>query len=367
MAFDNRYSAVDRLLHQLAFATRKAQIGLADLEDVIFRHQVARHELDRPLFITALPRAGTTLLLELCVASGTFASHTYRHMPFVLIPMLWSRLSQGFRRSDAPRQRAHGDAMLVSVDSPEAFEEMVWMAFWPQRYHDDRIVPWRDEEDSDFLDFLTNHFKKIVALSATAGDGWCDLVHSPRRYASKNNLTIARVAWLARHVRDALFVIPFRDPLQHGASLLRQHLNFVDIHRRDAFARRYMAGVGHFEFGDTLRPVDFDGWLDRATHRNPRDLGFWLEYWCAAYRSLLAEAAERVRFVNYAALCADPRLGLERLAQFIQVENQHAFLAQAARIHTPPCHEIDGALLDATLVEEAKTLHSRLIARSLVD
>jgi hypothetical protein len=367
MAFEHHYSAVDRLLHQLAFSTRKAQIGLADLEDVIFRDQLACRELDRPLFITALPRAGTTLLLELCVASGTFASQTYRHMPFVLIPMLWNRFSQGFRRFDAPRERAHGDGMLVSVDSPEAFEEMAWIAFWPKRYQGDRIVPWREEEDDMFRDFLNNHFKKIVALSAKAGDGMSDLANAPPRYGSKNNLNIARIAWLARHFRDALFVIPFRDPLQQCASLRRQHLNFLEIHRRDPFAKRYMEGIGHFDFGDNLRPVDFDGWLDSSKHRDPREMGFWLEYWCATYRSLLAQATDRVRFVNYDALCADPRSGLERFAQFIQVEPKDALLARAARIHAPSSHDIDCALLDETMVEEAKALHSHLAALSIID
>jgi hypothetical protein len=366
VAFEHRYSAVDRLLHRLAFATRKAQIGLADLEDVLFRDQLARYALDRPLFITALPRAGTTLLLELCVASGTFASQTYRHMPFVLIPLLWDRLSHGFRRFDAPRERAHGDGMLVSVDSPEAFEETAWIAFWPKRYQGDRIVPWQAEDDGMFREFLNNHFKKVVALSATAGDGLADRSHAPPRYASKNNLNMARIAWLARHFRDALFVIPFRDPLQQCASLLRQHLNFLEIHRRDPFAKRYMGGIGHFDFGDNLRPVDFDGWLDRSQHRDPRELGFWLAYWCAAYRSLLVEATERVRFVNYDALCADPRSGLERLAHFIQVENTHAFLAQAARIQAPPPHDLDCALLDGTTVAEAKALHAHLAALSIV-
>jgi Sulfotransferase family len=361
MAFENRYSALDRLLHNLAFSTRKAQIGLADLEDVIFRDRLARHEVDRPVFITALPRGGTTLLLELCVASGTFASHTYRHMPFVLIPILWNRFSQGFRRFDAARERAHGDGMLVNVDSPEAFEEMAWMACWPTRYQRDRIMPWRDEEDSGFRDFLNNHFKKIIALSAKAGDGMSDRSHSLLRYASKNNLNIARITWLARHFRDALFVIPFRDPLQQCASLCRQHLNFLEIHRRDPFAKHYMKGIGHFEFGDNLRPVDFDGWLDSSKHRDPRELGFWLAYWWATYRSLLAEATERVRFVNYDALCADPRSGLEQIAQFIQVENKNAFLAQTARIHAPSSHEIDGTLLDDTMVEEAKALHAQLV------
>lgn len=366
MAVANRYAVVDRLLHRLAFATRRAQIGLADLEDRLFRARLARYALHRPLFITALPRAGTTLLLELCVASGAFASHTYRHMPFVLVPMLWDRLSRGFRRAGAPRERAHGDGMLVSVDSPEAFEEMAWMAFWSQHYRRDRIAPWRGDEDGGFREFLTSHCTKIVALAAEADDGMADRPPSPLRYASKNNLNIARIAWLARHFPDALFVIPFRDPLQQCASLRRQHLNFLGIHRRDAFAKRYMQGIGHFEFGDDLRPVDFDGWLDRATHRDPTELGFWLEYWCAAYRSLLAEATDRVCLVDYDALCADPRSGLERLVQFIQVEPQHALLAQAARVRAPSPHDIDGAVFDDKVVAEAKALHAQLAALSLV-
>jgi hypothetical protein len=73
-----------------------------------------------------------------------------------------------------------------------------------------------------------------------------------------------------------------------------------------------------------------------------------------------------VRFVNYDALCADPRSGLEPIAQFIQVENKNAFLAQAARIHAPSSHEIDGTLLDDTMVEGAKALHAQLVMCSIV-
>jgi hypothetical protein len=294
MAFENRYSILDRLLYTLAFSTRQAQIGMADLEDIIFRDQLTHHALDRPIFITALPRAGTTLLLELCVASGACASHTYRHLPFVLLPLLWHRLSKGFRRADVPRERAHGDGMLVSVDSPEAFEEMVWLAFWPEHYKRDRILPWQEEEHSVFRDFLENHCKKIVAVSATGDDDRSDCPGTSLRYVSKNNGNIARLPWLVRHFRDALFVIPFRDPVQHCASLRRQHLNFLEIHRRDAFARTYMKGIGHFDFGDNLRPVDFAGWLDISPYRNPLQMDFWLAYWRVAYGSLIDAATERV-------------------------------------------------------------------------
>ena len=60
------------------------------------------------------------------------------------------------------------------------------------------------------------------------------------------------------------------------------HLNFLEIHRCNRFAKSYMKGIGHFDFGDNLRPVDFDSWLDRLKHHDPREMGFWLEYWHAA-------------------------------------------------------------------------------------
>ena len=327
MAFENRYSAFDRLLHKLAFSTRKAQIGLADIEEIIFRNQIACHELDRPLFVTALPRAGTTLLLEVCVASGEFASHTYRNMPFVLIPMLWNRLSEGFRRSDVPMERAHGDGMLISVDSPEALEESVWIAFWPDRYKRDRIMPWREEEDGTFRAFLENHFKKIVALSAPEGNGMAALPSTPRRYVSKNNLNIARITWLARNFRDALFLIPFREP----NSALRISAPPASKLPRDPSTRPLRKAVHGgdrtFRFRRNLRPVDFDGWLRQFEASRPGKnelLGRVLAG--PPIARLSKRQRERVRFLNYDGFRAHPLLGLERVANFIDVENNDKFL-----------------------------------------
>ena len=129
MAFENRYSLLDRSLHRLSFGTRSVQVGLADIEEQVFRKQLQHVAIQQPVFITGLPRAGTTLLLELCVDSGEFATHTYRDMPFLLNPMLWRQFSAIFSHADVPRERAHGDGMLVSVDSAEAFEEIVWHTF----------------------------------------------------------------------------------------------------------------------------------------------------------------------------------------------------------------------------------------------
>ena len=127
-----------------------------------------------------------------------------------------------------------------------------------------------------------------------------------------------------------------------------------------------MEGIGHFDFGKTLRPVDFEGWYDRSKYHNPKEIGFWLEYWCATYRSLIGEAAQRVALLNYDAFCAEPGRGLERITQFIEVGNKSAFLAQVQRIHAPSSHELEDDRLDETLVEEAKALYSRLAAFSIV-
>ena len=62
MSFRNSYGWLDRSLHRMAFATPSAQLGFADLECKLFRRELDGVRADRPLFVTGLPRAGTTIL-----------------------------------------------------------------------------------------------------------------------------------------------------------------------------------------------------------------------------------------------------------------------------------------------------------------
>ena len=357
MELSERYSSVDRLLHRLAFATAPIQIEMADLEDRMFRQDLAGIEVDRPVFITALPRAGTTLLLELCVALDEFASHCYRDMPFVLLPMLWDRLSRGFRRSDAPVERAHGDGMMVNLDSAEAFEEMIWRAMWPGHYLGDRIVPWDRCDNREFPQAFRNHLRKVVALR-----------HRSRavvpRYVSKNNGSIGRTGALLDCCPDATIVVVLREPVQHAASLLRQHHQFLAIHARDRFAKEYMNGIGHLEFGANLRPIDFDGWLNAAQHPDPTTIDFWLEYWVAAYRHLLARRSA-LHFLPYDWLCAYPDDGLDRLAAVVDIRDRQSWMAQRWRIKPPGRHNVDMSALDQKLLSHANELYQTLLEHSL--
>jgi hypothetical protein len=358
MAFENRYSKLDRTLHQIAFNSYPFQVAVSTFEDRWFAKRLSTIDIKKPVFITALPRAGTTLLLEMCVALDEFASHSYRDMPFILTPMFWNYYSEKFQQQTSPQARAHNDGMLVDVDSPEAFEEVVWKSYWEQQYKEDRIIPWKNADDSEFSMFLRNHMRKIIALRANETD-------ATHRYVSKNNLNIARIGLLHRLFPDAIIIVPFRQPLQHAASLLRQHLNFIEIHSHDKFARDYMAAIGHYDFGENLRPIDFDSWLGSSQYTDPLVLPFWVEYWTAAYRHLLEAAKDRIHFISYEALCENPEHGLRRMADIIDFKEHTAFLNQASRISAQKPHPIETGGMSSSLLNKMDVLYADLRKASI--
>ena len=348
------YSTLDRCLTRVAFKTYPAQVALADLEDRLFAKRLSTCTADRPVFITGLPRAGTTLLLECLAKLPEFASHCYRDMPFVLVPCLWSRFSARFQQVGTLRERAHGDGMLIGFDSPEALEEVLWKALWRQHYQNDRITPWQDEaeDDVEFAEFFRSHMRKIILLRS--GE------NAPiARYISKNNLNIARTRVLHRLFPDSVVVVPFRQPLHHAASLLEQHRNFLRIHEEDAFASEYMRAIGHYDFGKNLCPVDFQSWLGELQSHDTESLAFWLKYWVATYRHLLTEAND-LYFLSYDKLCEEPATVLHGLADAIGSENVDALVRAASTMHPPRAREMDTRSAAPSVVKEALSIYDSL-------
>ena len=348
MNFKDRYGPLDRLLHDIAFRAGYAQRALADIEEIIYKERLKDVRVDQPVFITALPRSGTTILLQLLYDSGYFASHTYRDMPFVLCPLVWSRFSTRFTVDHTSRERSHGDGLEVSADSPEAFEEMIWKSYWPNHYKSDRIVPWTSvERNVEFEKFLEGNMRKVVTLRQGKST-------HPMHYVSKNNLNIARLSSLPGPLRRGVFLIPFRDPVQHAASMLRQHERFTRLHEQDDFDRRYMEAIGHHEFGKGLRPVDFGAWLEKAPPSN--QLAFWLQYWIAAYRHVLEHVSTSVRLICYADLTTRPKSELARIAAAVGVGDEE-LTSQAGRVRPPRSHDVLQMDIPVPVREEAEDLY----------
>ena len=123
----NNYSALQRFLHRIVLSSQLMREIMFDVEQSIFLKKDDNFDDDH-VFVVGLARSGTTILLNAIYQSNQFASLTYDDMPFILAPNFWAKISP--RKSHGELQeRAHGDGVRVSTNSPEAFEEVFWKTF----------------------------------------------------------------------------------------------------------------------------------------------------------------------------------------------------------------------------------------------
>jgi hypothetical protein len=340
------YSTTDQITHKIAFSGPGIQLTAADIEDRLFANQIREIEEQPPIFITSLPRAGTTILLTALNDIPSTATHLYRDMPFVMAPLLWSRMSSLFVKQGEMAERAHGDGIKIGYDSPEAFEEIIWRAFWPNKYHDDSIELWNEEDGRpDAREFFTKHFRKIVAL-CTSGAG---------RYISKNNNNIARLDLLPEMFPGSQIVVPLREPAEHAASLLRQHKNFLKQHVADPFIQRYMHDVGHLEFGTLHTPFSFAS-FDPTTGSTEKE-DYWLDYWIAGYKMVL-ERADRLHFVSHENLGKHPKRVMHGLCERINIDPAGVDLARHLR---PIRKKAENGLFDTKQLAKATEIYHTLL------
>ncbi len=133
------------------------------------------------MYVAGLARSGTTILLEQLAAHPAVASHRYIDYPPVLTPYWWNRwLSLVPQSQGAAKERAHKDGIVVTPQSPEAFEEMLWMVFFRDT-HDPRqsSVLGREASHPAFERFYDEHLRKLLAVRgrqrylAKATTTWC--------------------------------------------------------------------------------------------------------------------------------------------------------------------------------------------------
>jgi hypothetical protein len=271
------YNMGERIIHMIAFSSPALQKFAARCDDAAFCLLHRNIEYSPPIFITSLARGGTTALLNAFSELPSIATHTYREMPFLTAPYLWRLLSAPFRRKVVRRERAHGDGLKIDLDSPEAFDEVYWKLYWPEKYDGHRIGIWRaDDRQADGILRLQKCFQKITHLQGRGAT----------HYLSKNNANIARLRMIRRAFPGVQVIVPFRRPAPHAASLFRQHLNFLEQHSNDDFIRRYMRDIGHLEFGLLHTPIAFKT-FENVTEYNPDSPDYWLAYWIAAFRDVL--------------------------------------------------------------------------------
>lgn len=359
MKFKNNYSLLDKLLHRLSFRTTSFQMYLSELEDDMYGKKINSIQLKQPVFILSLPRAGTTLLLDLCTINSEFITHTYRNMPFVFLPILWKKFSSMFQSTTKLSiERAHDDGMKISLDTAEAFEETLWHAYWKEKYQHDYISHWNDEnQNSGFNKLYKNHIKKILLANNQSE------VKFPR-YISKNNANIVRYNYLSELFSDGIFIVLFRNPLSHARSLQNQHLGFVEMHTRDSFSHEYMRGIGHYDFGKSFKPLNINNWYSDGNLQYPEtSLEFWLIYWSSIYEDILNRDIGNCVYFSYDRLCSSPEHSLKQLAESLQIENSESLLNQKHKLSAS--ENAIGLECDRSILTHANSIFNDLNLKSI--
>jgi hypothetical protein len=383
MSLSSSYNVVDRALHYLAFSAPFVHKALCDLENDLFKRELEGVRSEHEVFITGLPRAGTTLLLELLYGTGEFETFTYRHMPFVLAPMIWDGIARTHRKPGTQVERAHADGMSVSFDSPEAFEEIVWLAHLKKALvHEHTLTPLMpDMITEDCAAAIRDTVRKLLALSARRDEAARCEESAPHgkalrrgryarpgtaaRYLSKNNANLSRIEVLTELFPTSTLLIAFREPAAHVSSLLTQHRRFSREHAHDTFSKRYMEWIGHYEFGANLKPINFEGWLDGNAVPSAPDAGFWMRYWTAAYRYALEHRTRNVRFVDFDKLLEEGERYLDRLADAIGLEDSSALASGSTTLRAPTTRPVGAASCAPEVWRAARDVHSRLRAAAL--
>jgi hypothetical protein len=316
------------VLGGLVHRHRSFWLWLGQLESSTLAQELRAVAIRQPIYVCGLARSGSTLLHEVVAAHPQVATHRQKDYPMVFTPYWWRRATANLP-PQVPRERPHRDGLTITPDSPDALEEMVWMAFFP-RCHDPTVSNLLGAADrhAAFEAFYRAHIRKLL------------MAEEATRYVAKANYHVARLAYLVRLFPDARILLPVRAPAGHIASLLRQHRWFTRGQRRQPRALAFMQRSGHFEFGRDRRPMHLgDGARVKqvqaawAAGDEVRGLAIYWEM-VYGYLARLLASDPQVRaatlVIRFETLCEAPRETLRRVLEHCRLPEGERIAAQFA-------------------------------------
>ena len=257
------YSKIQKFLHDFVLSNKFINKSLFEIEKIFYLKNIKIKDQSH-IFITGLPRSGTTSLLNFLYLSNQYASLTYKNIPFVFSPN-FSKLFN--KKNTTKKERMHHDGITYDINSPEAFDEVFF------------------NTNNHFIKNELLNYLQLICLS-----------QNKNKYLSKNNLNYKRVNLINSILPHSIFLIPIREPIEHANSLLNQHLHFSKLQKKDDFIRRYMNYLGHNEFGLNHKP-----WNNPTNHQNHNKINYWLEQWCLFYENILNKYKDNLKckFIIY--------------------------------------------------------------------
>lgn len=279
--------------------------GLSNLESRFLRKRINATAIDRPLYVGGVARSGSTIITEMLARHPALTSHHYSDYPPVWFPYWWNALRAKLPLPKTePVERSHKDRLMVTPDSPEAVEEVLWMSFFEDAHNPiTSDVLSEHTDNSSFEAFYRDHIRKLV------------LTRNRQRYLTKGNYNTTRLAYILKLFPDARFIVPVRNPVNHVASLVKQDRLFIEGEQGNPRVGRHLRASGHYEFGVGKQPVncaddELTGRIAQCFEAGDLVHG-WALQWRATYGLVLEqvkaspEMEKAVLFVRFEDLCRD--------------------------------------------------------------
>ncbi|HTU82948.1 MAG TPA: sulfotransferase [Candidatus Acidoferrales bacterium] len=296
-------------------------VGLGNLESRVLAKRIAAARVDRPVYICGLPRAGTTISLQMLSEHPDVTSHKYADFLMPYAPYAWNwifpKVPVDAMRKPVPR--IHRDRIQVTRDSAEMGEEILWEHFFPY-IHDEARVSLLDDSTSNpaFEKFYREH---IVKLLLSRGRG---------RYVSKAIMCVIRMQYLRKIFPDARFLLYVRNPIDHVASLLKQDRIWDELDRTDPRQIEIIELTGHHEFGQRQIMANVGKPEVLAEIHALRDAGRTVRararYWSYVYDFVLGQLAsdpglaQATCVVRYEDLCGQSGETIDRIVAHAQLD-----------------------------------------------
>jgi hypothetical protein len=341
---------------------RTLWLGLGRLESSLLNDHLSAVRIRMPIYVCGVARCGSTLLHQIVTSPAGVATQRVKDYPMLYTPYWW-RQATARQAPTAPRERVHRDGVLITPESPDALEEMLWIAFFPHCHNPllNNQLPAGSRHPA-FEAFYRAHLKKLL------------LAEQATRYAAKANYHVARLAYLVRLFPDAKIILPVRAPASHIASLVRQHRWFCQGQWRNPRALAWMQRSGHFEFGRDRRPMNLgDSQRVRAIQRMwaaGEEVRGWACYWDMVYGHVthLLDADAQVRtatkVVHFEDLCAAPAPTIRTILDHCQLPDAERVVARfTPSIRSPDYYQSPLSPAEVAMIREETGPTAKAIQR----
>ena len=302
------YNYLDKILH-------RQFVGDSALSKFLFERLIKKsrykkdHNLADHIFITGLARSGTTALLNKIYSSGEIPSIIYKDMPFVLSGSLskyYSKFSSN--HSENSIERFHNDGIQINNNSPECFDEIYWLKSFSF------ITKKQSHELIEISEKILHGYSYLLYRHAS--------IKGNRRLLVKNNNNHQRLPYLSMKFPNANFLVMVRDPISHAISLLNQHLNFLEIQRKNPFVLEYMNSIGHYEFGLNTKPFVYlnNNWFKK---KNKLNIDYWISQWTQTYKWILESNIlknKNISLILYEDLCKNKN-AYKEVCELVSIKN----------------------------------------------